>query len=704
MKFAPLHASLLALAMFAVPGGAHAASTGAEPLVLAQAEGGEASADFEQVRKFLARGADVSRLDDERLQQRLSRAKRLQQTEGLPPDLAGELDQQIAAMTAEIERRQQAAAEPPAAEPEEQPEPKPRKTEQEQPPQQEVTDQQAQTEEATPPPPQESGEAAAFLSGVRPASDLSADELRQQMQRAAELAKTEGLSQDQRRALRDVMREARAELRNKENAEQPKAAGEQQVQPEPPKQAEQNAAPQPAQGSDEVAAFLAGVKPASELSEDALRQQMRRASDLAGAEDLSAEQRQALRDVIREARSALRNTGGEDQQTGQQSQPDNTQQQAGQPATVDPALESKALAIVNDKVDVTTMDRRELRQRLRGIRDLLASDKLSPQTTEALRQKLAAERQVLRNEVSESEDRKPRDTQQKPADGKPQDQAKGQGGTNNTTTNNTTVNNTTTITNTEVRVILQDRRPPGALEEEELVRRIDVYRDVVEDDRYAEDERRAWQRELARDRRELRRRMLEERRMREERLRDAEIDIVIGEEYDPRREVPDDVFAAEVDDEELTDVLVAPPRREVRRKYTVDEIARSPEARDAVARIEIDTVHFGFGEGFLREEEIDKLDRIAQVLERILAKNSEEVFMIEGHTDAVGSDASNLRLSRQRAQAVKEALTTYYVIPAENLKTVGLGERYLKIPTQQAEAENRRVSLARITPLVGQLD
>ena len=58
-----------------------------------------------------------------------------------------------------------------------------------------------------------------------------------------------------------------------------------------------------------------------------------------------------------------------------------------------------------------------------------------------------------------------------------------------------------------------------------------------------------------------------------------------------------------------------------------------------MARIEIDTVHFGFGEGFLREEEIDKLDRIAQVLERILAKNPGEVFMIEGHTDAVGSDA-----------------------------------------------------------------
>ena len=164
------------------------------------------------------------------------------------------------------------------------------------------------------------------------------------------------------------------------------------------------------------------------------------------------------------------------------------------------------------------------------------------------------------------------------------------------------------------------------------------------------------------------------------------------------------MFAAEVEDEEIADVLAAPPRRKVERRYTVEEIERTPAARNAVARIEIDTVHFGFGEGFLREEEIDKLDRIAQVLERILAKNPDEIFLLEGHTDAVGSDAANLKLSRERAKAVKDALTTYYVIPARNLQTAGLGERYLKIPTNQPEAENRRVSLARITPLVGELD
>ena len=61
-------------------------------------------------------------------------------------------------------------------------------------------------------------------------------------------------------------------------------------------------------------------------------------------------------------------------------------------------------------------------------------------------------------------------------------------------------------------------------------------------------------------------------------------------------------------------------------------------------------------------------------------------------------------LSRQRAEAIKRALTTYYVIPARNLRTVGYGERYLKIPTAEAEQENRRVSVSRATALIGEAD
>ena len=672
MKFTPLRASLLALALFGVAGPASAAaSAGERPTVLAQAE----TQDFDAIRKFLSGGKDVGQLSDERLQQRLTRAKRFLKTDGLPEDLAQELQQEVAALEAEAGRRQQAAAEPapaPAEEPQQA----------EQPPE------AAPAPEAAPEPSQ---------------------------QAAQEPPPPEPQPQPEAQV------------------EQPAApeATQQQAQQEQP-QAEPEAAPQAGQGSDEIAAFLASVRPVSELSEDQIRAQMRRATELARTKGISKDQRRALRDVIRDARTALKG-GGEGQQQAQQpeaAQPEAQQQAAPQPEVqqqaqpqppaaeqpqvqtqqapqVDPALERQARAILDDKVDVTTLKRRELRQRLNGIRDLLATNQLSPETRDALRQKLARERQVLRAQVRATEEG------DRPAQQQEAQQQQGGGTTTNNTTanttvtnNNVTVNNNTTVTNTDVRVALRDRRPPEQLDEDELIRRIDIYRDVVRDDRYDAEERQAWRRALERDRRYLRRQMLEERQQRAERLRSGQIEfnVRIGDEYDPDYDVPDDVFAAEVEDEELAEVLAAPPRRKVQRRYTVEDLERSPEARQSVARIEIDTVHFGFGEGFLREEEIDKLDRIAQVLESILAKNPEEVFLLEGHTDAVGSDAANLALSRQRAQAVKEALTTYYVIPAENLKTAGLGERYLKIPTQQAEAENRRVSLARITALVGQAD
>jgi outer membrane protein OmpA-like peptidoglycan-associated protein len=198
--------------------------------------------------------------------------------------------------------------------------------------------------------------------------------------------------------------------------------------------------------------------------------------------------------------------------------------------------------------------------------------------------------------------------------------------------------------------------------------------------------------------------MLNDRRERADdyrRRRDqGDLDININIDLDQDR--PESVFADEIDDEELEEQLVAAPRRKIGRRYTVEEIEEDPEIRVAMPAIEIDTVRFGFNEAFVREEEVESLDRIADVIEKILAVHPGEVFMIEGHTDAVGSDAYNLNLSRQRAQAVREALTTFYVIPARNLETVGYGERYLKIPTAEPEQENRRVTLRRVTPLVGE--
>ena len=87
-------------------------------------------------------------------------------------------------------------------------------------------------------------------------------------------------------------------------------------------------------------------------------------------------------------------------------------------------------------------------------------------------------------------------------------------------------------------------------------------------------------------------------------------------------------------------------------------------------------------------------------LNKAIERNPRAVFLIEGHTDAVGSDVDNLSLSDRRAQSAAELLTQQFNVPPENLTTQGYGERYLKVQTESAEELNRRVTVKRITPLV----
>jgi outer membrane protein OmpA-like peptidoglycan-associated protein len=95
-----------------------------------------------------------------------------------------------------------------------------------------------------------------------------------------------------------------------------------------------------------------------------------------------------------------------------------------------------------------------------------------------------------------------------------------------------------------------------------------------------------------------------------------------------------------------------------------------------------------------------KLAALADGINQAIARNPREVFMIEGHTDAVGQDLDNLSLSDRRAESVAMALTQQFNVPAENLTTQGYGEQFLKVPTQGPEPANRRVSVRRVTPLL----
>ena len=148
------------------------------------------------------------------------------------------------------------------------------------------------------------------------------------------------------------------------------------------------------------------------------------------------------------------------------------------------------------------------------------------------------------------------------------------------------------------------------------------------------------------------------------------------------------------------DFLGQPPVEELDRIYSIDEVRRSARIRDTVPRIDLDTVTFDFGSAAISESEIPRLEAVAEAMARLLEENPGETFMIEGHTDAVGSEYANLALSDRRAESVAEALTNVFDIPPENLVTQGYGEEYLKVATSAPERENRRVAIRRITPLV----
>ena len=146
--------------------------------------------------------------------------------------------------------------------------------------------------------------------------------------------------------------------------------------------------------------------------------------------------------------------------------------------------------------------------------------------------------------------------------------------------------------------------------------------------------------------------------------------------------------------------LDAPPVEPVERIYSIDEVVHSARIRDKVRRIDLDTITFDTGSADIGEDQVNHLQALGDAINKILKQNPAETFLIEGHTDAVGSDESNLVLSDERAQAVAEALTSVFDIPAENLTTQGYGERYLKVNTAGANRDNRRVAVRRITPLV----
>jgi OOP family OmpA-OmpF porin len=74
-------------------------------------------------------------------------------------------------------------------------------------------------------------------------------------------------------------------------------------------------------------------------------------------------------------------------------------------------------------------------------------------------------------------------------------------------------------------------------------------------------------------------------------------------------------------------------------------------------------------------------------------------FLVVGHTDATGNRELNLKLSQQRADAIRDALINPFGIAPNRIEAVGLGEEQLLTPATPDNPENRRVQLINIGPV-----
>lgn len=94
---------------------------------------------------------------------------------------------------------------------------------------------------------------------------------------------------------------------------------------------------------------------------------------------------------------------------------------------------------------------------------------------------------------------------------------------------------------------------------------------------------------------------------------------------------------------------------------------------------------FNFNKATLRPESNDKLNQAAEIIK----SSNGGKFLITGHTDKKGSDAYNLKLSRQRAASVVAALEARGV-NTNQLKSKGVGERDAVVPESASDAERMK--------------
>jgi Outer membrane protein and related peptidoglycan-associated (lipo)proteins len=111
-------------------------------------------------------------------------------------------------------------------------------------------------------------------------------------------------------------------------------------------------------------------------------------------------------------------------------------------------------------------------------------------------------------------------------------------------------------------------------------------------------------------------------------------------------------------------------------------------------KVSTNGILFNSGSANIQPQSMGIIRQISQVLQQ----DASIKLKIVGHTDSDGSDANNLKLSKDRAEAVKNSLVTVYGVAADRLVSEGKGEGEPvgDNNTPEGKSQNRRVEFIKL--------
>jgi OmpA-OmpF porin, OOP family len=127
------------------------------------------------------------------------------------------------------------------------------------------------------------------------------------------------------------------------------------------------------------------------------------------------------------------------------------------------------------------------------------------------------------------------------------------------------------------------------------------------------------------------------------------------------------------------------------RNMVVLDAGQMSKSIAAEGRVALYGLFFDSGKSQVKPESKPTLQQIAN----LLSTNPRLGLLVVGHTDNAGTFASNMELSRRRAEAVVEALVSQHHIAAKRLQAVGVSfaSPVASNVSEEGKAKNRRVEL-----------